>query len=516
MSYVIRRFLYSSLAFWLAITVYGVYFLFTLKDRINFGIDLVGGTYITLEVHTDKLFESELIERTAIVTKQLTAEGRQLPVSQNFEKDVLAVQFATEDAARTAEGLSANRQKGLEVAREGATLRYALSSSERRELTQQAVEGNINVLRSRVDRFGVGEVPIAAQGEKNIVIELPNVQDVSKAKAMIGTSALLEVKPIIAAGASAQEILNKYGNCLPEGTEILPGRDRQRGSSFFLVPRYADLTGKLLKSAQMNPNGGEFGVEPVVDFEFKPEGGDKFYEITKVPNAYIAMIVDGVVVTDAVAKSPLRSSAHISGNFTDSEAQELAALLRSGAFAAPVSFEEDRTIGPSLGQESINSGLISCLVGLLLLFVFSVVVYKTAGLIAFVVLLYNLLLILMALAMLGATLTLPGIAGVVLTIGMAIDASILIYERIREELAKGASLKASVDAGFEGATVVILDANITHFLVAVVLYKLGAGVIQGFAVSMIVGIVATLATGLLLLKAIFSFLLDVGVKKIKI
>lgn len=513
MSFVVRRFFSSSLLIWLAITVYGGYFLYTLKDRINFGIDLVGGTYITLEVQMDKLFESELVDRVSAVTKQLAAEKRSLPVSQKFEKDSYILQFESEGAARTAEGLAANKQPGLEVKREGSALHYKLTQQERAVLTQHAVEGNMSVLRGRVDRFGVGEVAIAQQGEKQIVIELPNVQDVQKAKAMIGTSALLEVKPVLDVADSAQDLLNKYGNCLPDGTEILPGKRQQQ---FYLVPRHTDLTGRLLKHAQMNPSGGEFGMEPVVEFEFKPEGGEKFYEMTKMPQAFISMIVDGVVVTAAHAREPLREKAHISGNFTIDEAQELAALLRSGAFAAPVTFEEDRTIGPSLGKEAIHSGLVSCLVGLVLLFLFSIVVYKVAGIFAFVVLLYNLLLILFMLSWLGATLTLPGIAGIVLTIGMAIDASILIYERIREELAQGATLRAAVDAGFNGATVIILDANITHFLVAVVLYKLGAGVIQGFAVSMIVGIIATLITGLLLLKALFSFVLDIGVKKIKI
>lgn len=516
MAQAVRRFFTSSLALWVLVTLYGIYFLYTLKERINFGIDLVGGTYITLEVQTDKLFESELVERVSSLHKELLAQGIAAPLSQRFESGSYLVTYATAEQAQKVEGSPLIRQKNMHTQRDGARITFTLGTQEKAELTQAAVEGNIQVLRSRVDRFGVGEVPIAAQGEKSIVIELPNVQDVQKAKSIIGTSALLEVKPVLDSGATAQDILNKYNNCLPEGTEILPGRSRGEGSSFYLVPRHTDLTGRLLKSAQANPSGGDFGMEPVVEFEFKPEGGDKFYELTNKPQAFIAMIVDGVVVTAAVAREPLRSRAHISGNFTLDEAQELASMLRSGAFAAPVTFEEDRTIGPSLGADSIRRGLISCLVGLLLLFLFSVIVYKVAGLFAFVVLLYNLLLILFALSWLGATLTLPGIAGIVLTIGMAIDASILIYERIREELARGSSLHDAVNAGFAGATVVILDANITHFLVAVVLYKLGAGVIQGFAVSMIIGIVATLVTGLWLLKSIFTYIVSIGVKRIKI
>jgi len=518
MSFAVRRFLSSSLIIWLAISVYGVYFLLHLKESINFGIDLVGGTYITLEVQTDKFLENELTERVSTIKKELVAAQRNVPISQRFEQGTLFATFVEQADAQYAQMLPFNKEKGLVVERDGVVLRYKLSDTERKLLIQEAVDSNISVLRTRVDKFGVGEVAISAQGEKSIVVELPNVQDVQRAKAMLGTSALLEVKPVLDMADSAEDILKKNNNCLPEGTEIVSGRARQGGTkSYYLVPRYTDLTGKLLKTAHANPTGGRFGFEPVVDFEFKSEGGDKFYEMTRKPGAFIAMIVDGVVVTAANAREPLRSKAYIEGNFTIEEAQELASLLRSGAFVAPVTFEEDRTIAPTLGQESIQQGLVSCLVGMVLLFIFGVVMYKTAGLLAFIVLLYNLLLILFALSWLGATLTLPGIAGMVLTVGMAIDSSILIYERIREELARGLLFSAAVQAGFEGATVVILDANITTFLIAVVLYKLGAGAIQGFAVTMIVGIIATLITGLVLLKSIFNFLIYIaGVTSIKI
>ena len=224
-----------------------------------------------------------------------------------------------------------------------------------------------------------------------------------------------------------------------------------------------------------------------------------------------------VVLTAPAVQSAIREEGEITGSFTVQSARELASLLKSGAFVAPVTFEEERTIGPALGAESIHKGLMACCIALLLLLIFSVAIYKVAGLFAFIVLIYNLLLILFAMSWLGAALTLPGIAGLILTIGMAIDASILIYERIREELALGSTFRKAVDVGFSGAMAVILDANITHFLVSVVLYKLGAGPFKGFAVAMIIGIISTLITGLLLLRSIFTFCLDVlGVKNIRI
>jgi preprotein translocase subunit SecD len=227
------------------------------------------------------------------------------------------------------------------------------------------------------------------------------------------------------------------------------------------------------------------------------------------------LILDNEVITAPRVNEAINGSGQISGDFDMQEAKDIALMLRSGAFTAPVEVIEERHIGPSLGEAAVHQGLISCLIGLGLLFLFSILFYKVAGLFAFIVLLYNLLLILFALSWFQAALTLPGIAGIVLSIGMAIDASILIYERIKEVLAAGGSLKKAVDEGFNGALVVILDANITHFLVAIVLYYLGAGPIQGFAVTMIIGIIATLLTGLLLLRAIFEFYTStLGIQKL--
>jgi len=519
MSVVLRRFVFSSLMLWFLATLAGVYFLSNFKRFINFGIDLVGGIYITLEVQTDKMLEDELIERFNSSMKLLKADNKSVAVSQKIEGNKLIATFESALAAQTAESLPINREKKLLVVRDGAQLEYSFSEQEKKALIKDAVESNIVVLRSRVDQFGVGEVPIVAQGEKNIAIELPNVHDVARAKAIIGTSALLEVKPVLDVGSTEDEILQRHNNALPEGTMIVTGRERagSEDKQYYLVPRHADLTGKMLKSARANPTGGEFGIEPVIDFVFNTEGGDRFFEMTsRGTNPLVAMIVDNIVITAARAAEPLRSG-YIKGNFTLAQAQELASMLRSGAFVAPVTFEEDRTIGASLGAESVRRGLVACCVGLGLLLIFSLIVYKMAGLLAFVVLLYNLLLILFALAYFGATLTLPGIAGMVLSIGMAIDSSILIYERIREELLTGKSLRNAVNEGFSDATAVILDANVTHLLVAIVLYKLGAGPIQGFAITMIIGIVATLLTGLVLLKSIFNFIIDVlGVQRLTI
>ncbi len=289
---------------------------------------------------------------------------------------------------------------------------------------------------------------------------------------------------------------------------VLKGQGGRQYQEFYLVPSHTDLTGRLLKDARVN-YGGDFGAEPLVEFEFKAEGGAKFEALTrKYRGERIAIIIDDVVISAPTVRDVISTRGTISGNFTVKDASELAFLLKSGAFAAPVSFEEERHIEPTLGVELVNKGLLACAIGLALLFIFSIAMYKLAGLFAFIVLLYNLLLVLFGLWSIGATLTLSGIAGMILTVGMAIDSSILIYERIREELASSAPLAKAIDAGFSGALAVILDANITHFLVAIVLYKLGAGPLQGFAITMIIGILSTLLTGLVLLKSIFKFVFE--------
>lgn len=464
----LKKVLFSQLGVWLIITLFGVYFLLNLRQNLNFGIDLVGGTYITLQVKTDLLLEHE-------------------------------------QALRGKEG-------------------KPLNDREKQEIIKNAVHDNIEVLRSRLDKSGVGEVTIAAHGEKNILIELPNVHNPEQAKAMIGKSALLEVKLVENSANSEEELLEKYNGKLP-ADKIIVKEVRNRGYSaqpittYYVVAKFTDLTGKLLKTAQARLSDTKsLSIAPVISFQFKPEGSEKFYQLTKKNvGKLIALILDNEVITAPRVNEPINGEGSITGDFDMQEAKDIALMLRTGAFTAPVEIIEERHIGPSLGEVAISQGLTSCLIGLALLFLFSIIFYKLAGLFAFIVLLYNLLLILFALSWFQAALTLPGIAGIVLSIGMAIDASILIYERIKEMLASGSSLKKAVDEGFSGALTVILDANITHFIVAVVLYYLGAGPIQGFAVTMIIGIIATLLTGILLLRAIFEFYTSVlGIQKLSI
>ena len=500
---------FSGFTFWVAFIAIGLYFVFPLRQKLRFGIDLVGGTYITLSVQTEKAIEAELIEQMKRITAKLKEAKRDVPTSSVIEKNNIVFTFSSPSAVQSVADFIKTEGYQLEQQSEGVSLRLRLPERQEKKIMDDAVKGNIEVLRTRLDKMSVAEIQIRLQGEKNIIVELPDVADPMQAKAMIGKAAKLEFKLVEKTGHSAEDILYELEGILPKDKEILPGRDEGGyGKTYYLVSKYAEVTGAMLKDAR-SIVGGKTGAEAVVNFRLSPEGGEKFHKLTsKNFGRPLAIVLDDVVISAPRINEAIRTEGQITGMRSSQEAKELSLLLRSGAFVAPVTFEEERQIGPSLGAESIRQGFISCLVGLGLLFIFSLFFYKLSGLLAFAALIYNLLLILVGLAWMRATLTLPGIAGMVLTVGMAIDASVLIYERIKDELAEGVTIKKAVNGGFASAMKVILDANITTFIVGVVLYKFGTGPIQGFAVTMMLGIISTLITGLFFLKSLLNFMLD--------
>jgi len=512
-----KRILFSGFTFWIALAILALYMVYPLKKSLKMGIDLVGGTYITLEVQAEKAVEAELIEKIQVLGIKLENAHQPIPVSKVVNEKELVLEFAFDSplAAQTA-AIFLKSESELEQSVDGAIVNLWFSENKTKNIMKEAVKRNVEVLRSRVNRLGVSETPVFEQGERNIIIELPDVKDPQEAKSIIGKAAVLEFKIVERQGPSKEDLLYEYDGELPSDLEILPGQMRGDGriERYYVVPKYTDITGKLLRDASAQFQDGKM----VVAFEWAPEGGDKFYDLTsKNYKRDLAIILDGVVVTAPVIEATLRESGIIRGGFSGPKARELALLLKSGAFVAPVTFEEERQVGPLLGAESIRSGLVSCLVGLGLILLFSLFYYNLSGFFAFIALVYNLLLVLFGLARLGATLTLPGMAGLVLTVGMAIDASILIFERIKEELAGGTDIRRAVNQGFSHAMTVILDGNITTFIVGVVLYKFGTGPIQGFAVTMMIGIIATLITSLFFLRSLFMLLLNtVHVQKLRI
>jgi protein-export membrane protein SecD len=366
------------------------------------------------------------------------------------------------------------------------------------EDVKDAVATGLEIIRNRIDQFGVREPTITRQGNTGIVVDLPGIKDRQSAENLIGKTALLEFKLVDETGDINKALQGK----VPPGDEILYNSERIA----YLLKKEALLSGRAVKDARVEMD--QWG-QPYVALDFNAEGADKFAEITgKHVGERLAIILDNVIKSAPVIKTRITGGkAVIEGNFTIDEANELRIVLKSGALPVPFTPIQNTWIGPSLGRDSIRKGLLSGIIGVICVVVFMGIYYKKAGLIADSALLLNLLFLLGALAALKATLTLPGIAGIILTIGMSIDANVIIFERIREELRNERAPRSAVDAGYNRALRTILDANITTLIVALVLFQFGTGPIKGFATTLSIGILISLFTAIVVTRVIFNLLL---------
>jgi preprotein translocase subunit SecD len=518
MNLTIQRIFNNGFTFWLlfAAVMCGYLYRYGKKD-IRFGIDLVGGTYITLQVQEDDVIKNFLGDKISKLQHLAKSSNISLDGKPSLAKNQLTFRFSSSSDAQQAELLFKKEDRTLTYQVQGSTINISVSDSVLSRLLTDAVQANIEILRSRF--ASLSEIHISKQGAKQIVVELPDVSDPHQAKMMIGKSAVLEFLLVEDSAPSRESLLSKYDDQLPEGTMIVPGHARGQYDEkiYYLVPTFSTITGKNFKQANTGL-GGDMGTQVCVNFEFDEEGGKRFHELTSENiGRMLAIVLDGEVIQAARINSAIGSHGSITGNFRSDEATTLAKLLKSGAFKAKVDFVEERQIGPTLGQEAIKQGLMSCVIGLVLLLLFGIFYYRLCGIFSFVTLVYNMILLMLFMAILHATLTLPGIAGMILTVGMAIDSSILIYERIKEGLREGLSVSVAVEDGFSEAMWVILDSNITTFIVASVLYYYGTGPIAGFAVTMMIGIITTLITGLFFLKSLFKwYLRSFNVQKLSI
>jgi preprotein translocase subunit SecD len=359
-----------------------------------------------------------------------------------------------------------------------------------------AVNAALEIIRNRVDEFGVSEPSIHPQGTNRIVVQLPGIKDPDRAIDLIGRTALLEFKLV--------EEVKDYSD-IPPDCELKVLRRRDGIEERLVIKKKAELTGKYLVGADVTFD--ELN-NPMVSLEFNREGTDIFSEVTGSHiGERLAIVLDGVVRSAPNISTRIPNGrAVIEGDFTLDEARDLAIVLRAGALPAPIRIVENRTVGPTLGQDSINKGVFAAVLGSVLVVVFMVVYYKVSGVIATVAFLLNFIIILAALAILGATLTLPGIAGIILTIGMSVDANVIIFERIKEELRAGKTVRMAIEMGYKNAFRTILDANLTTLLTAIVLYYCGTGPIKGFAVTLSIGIGASMFTALFVSRVLFDFL----------
>ena len=486
-------------------------------EPIHLGLDLQGGMHLVLEVETQAAVNSSA-ERLVQELKE-TLRDKKIPfakVDRPGDGSRLEVVFLKEEMVQQLTALVGDRYQDLQVSSTSAdggryTVNLEFTSAAAAKIKQMAAEQALQTIRNRIDEFGVSEPEIAPQADDRILIQLPGVQDPARAKGLIGRTAQLEFKMVDEANnASAAETSGK----VPTGDLLLyqyvtnreTGKETKRP---YLVKKRTVLTGRYITDARVQIDN-QFN-EPYVTVTFDSTGARLFEQITGANvNKRMAIILDGKVSSAPTIQEKIGGgTARITGSFTMDEARDLAIVLRAGALPAPVKILYEQTVGPSLGADSIKSGFNSMIVGGLLVILFMVIYYRVSGLVADLTLVLNVIMIMGGLAAFQATLTLPGIAGIILTIGMAVDANVIIYERIREEVRLGKTPKAAVEAGFEKATWTILDANVTTLIAALVLFQFGSGPVRGFAVTLSLGIVATLFAALIFSRFLFDYLVSV-------
>jgi protein-export membrane protein SecD len=461
---------------------------------VTLGLDLQGGSHLLLEVGVDDVVQEQmtsLVEAARGELRDARIRYRDLGVDGHG----VQVRIPEESDRDTAERLLAAIDPTVEMTRDDDLFRLVYSEKALAERRTAAVQQSIEIVRRRVDELGTREPSIQRQGERRIIVELPGIDDPERVKRLIGKTAKLTFHLVDGAVAVEDALRGR----VPPGDRLLPAAESNtRGPSHYVVQRRVNVSGDRLTDAQPTFQNGE----PVVSFRFDTVGGRQFGDTTqKNVGKFLAIVLDGQVISAPVIREPiLGGSGIISGSFTTQGAQDLALLLRAGALPAPLSILEERTVGPGLGADSIAAGAAASVLGIVLVVVFMAVAYGTFGVLADVALLVNLGLLFGVLSLLGATLTLPGIAGIVLTIGMAVDANVLIFERIREEARHGRTPMNAAEAGFKQAFRTIFDSNITTLAAAALLFFFGTGPVRGFAVTLSVGILTSVFTAVMLTR----------------
>ena len=403
-----------------------------------------------------------------------------------------------EDLARPVSSLSSVGKKDLKVTSDQNILIVEFSEVEKLALNERTMKQSLEIIRRRVDEVGTREPTIQKQGERRILIQVPGIGSASELKTLIGTTAKLGFYPVLKQTSNSEE----QGN---GRTQTLPAKDDK--NIYYVLEKSPAVTGEELVDAQ--PTFDQNG-QPAVSFRFNPGGARKFgnYTANNV-GALFAIVLDGEVISAPQIREAITGgSGQITGNFSVEESSELSILLRAGALPAPMQFEEERTIGPELGQDSIDAGKIACIVAFSGILVFMFLSYGLFGIFANIALVINVTLIFGLLSIIGATLTLPGIAGIVLTIGMAVDANVLVFERIKEELKTAKSPYRAIELGYERAFSAILDANITTFIAALILFLMGSGPVRGFSITLGLGIITSVFTAIYVTRLLLAIWFD--------
>ncbi len=478
---------------------------------VNLGLDLRGGAHLLGEVHVQEVYKARMDGiwpelRDALVAQRETVgavrrveagEGQLAVEIGNPDQMAKAVEIAR-GLATPVTSLAGAGQSDITVSAEGNRLLVALSEAERAATDDRTVQQALEIIRRRIDEVGTREPTIARQGKDRILIQVPGIGSAEELKQLIGTTAQLTFNPVVGRTTDA--------NSRPgPGNVLLPSMDEQ--GVYYIIEDTPVVAGEDLTNAQ--PSFDQNG-QPAVDFRFGPSGAKRFgaYTSANIGQPF-AIVLDNQVISAPVIRQAITTgSGQISGAMNVEESTRLAVLLRAGALPAKMTFLEERTIGPELGQDSIDAGRLSSIIATAAVVAYMVASYGLFGVFASVAVIVNVILILSVMSMMGATLTLPGIAGIVLTVGTAVDANVIIYERIREELRAGKRIVKAIDDGFGEAMSAIIDANVTSFIAAMVMFFLGSGPVKGFAVTLTIGLVTSVFTAIYLTRLLIVLWLE--------
>lgn len=473
------------------------------SSLVNLGLDLRGGAHLLAEVQLAEVYDERmdgiwpevrdvlrnLRDQIGTIRRQNTSSA-DLRVRVSRPENINLAVAAVRELARPLVTLTGVGASDIEVETDGDVLVVSLSAEEKSATDNRTMQQSLEIIRRRVDEVGTREPTIQRQGADRVIIQVPGIGSAEELKALIGQTAKLAFHPVVRRASSDRESAGA-GNVIYPSLDV-PGQ-------FYVVERAAVVTGEQLTDAQ--PDFDQNGL-PAVSFRFNPSGARKFGDYTAENiGSPFAIVLDEEVISAPTIQDHIPGGAGIiTGQFSIEESNRLAVLLRAGALPAGMIFLEERTVGPELGQDSIDAGRIACIIAFGAVLIFMVAGYGLFGVFANVALLVNLVLIFAVLSVLGATLTLPGIAGIVLTIGMAVDANVLVFERIREEIKTAKGPARAIERGYEKALTAILDANVTTFIAAAILFLMGSGPVRGFAVTLGIGIVTSVFTAIFLTR----------------
>ncbi len=489
-----------------------------LAENIKLGLDLRGGSHLILQVQTDDAIRSITAANLEKARSILQQAG--IKFTNSISPALGRIEIELEDSAQIEDAkarITLDFGPGWTARNEGRRLIFEMRDEEQRDIRERATEQAMRIIEQRINAFGVAEPTIARHGPATgyqILLQLPGVDDPERVKNLIRAESRLELKLVHSGPHPSEEAARQaLGGTVPPDKEILPARERRRDPTappvqYYVVEKMPVITGDDLRNAQAVPSQAGGSVYEIL-FSLRPSGAERFYTATSANiGKNLAIILNDEIKSAPVIRDAIRDEGRIEGDFTKEEAEDLALTLRSGALPARVTYLEERTVGPSLGADSIRQGFAASLAGLAAITIFMLFYYRLSGMNALIGLTLNLILLLAAMKIVGAVLTLPGIAGVALTIGMAVDANVLIFERIREELRNGKVPASAVALGFERAFVTIFDTNLTTIIAALFLFVFGTGPIRGFAVTLTAGLIANFFTAIFVSRAIFSWVLE--------